>query len=221
VTTLLLIHGGLWEDMDAERFWRLPRVTGGLERRGFTVIAPDRPRRAPSWAAEAEHLASFLPGRPVTAVAGSNGCSVAVRLALTHPKAVSGLVLAWPAGQTAPGVRAHIRSRLMSAGAPPSTVEALTGGETLPCATDQELTMLAMPAAVLPSDPANLYHQRDTVDSLLRLLPSVVELPGCPEPPRPEFPPHLESLLDTIAAFAGLPCQTGLVRSYGLRFDVN
>jgi hypothetical protein len=39
--------------------------------------------------------------------------------------------------------------------------------------------------------------------------------------PRPEFPPHLESLLDSIAAFAGLPCQTGLVRSYGLRFDVN
>jgi len=221
VTALLLIHGGLWEDMDAERFWRLPGVTGGLERRGFTVIAPDRPPRAPSWAAEAEHLASFLPGTPVTVVAGSNGCSVAVRLALAHPEAMSGLVLAWPAGQTAPGVRARTRRMLTSAGAPPSTVEVLAGGETLPCATDQELATLAMPAAVIPSDPANLYHQRDTVDSLLRLLPSVVELPGCPEPPRPEFPPHLESLLYTISAFVGLPCQTGLVRSYRLRFDVN
>lgn len=221
MTTLLLIHGGLWEDMDTERFWRLPGITGGLERRGFTVIAPDRPRRAPSWVAEAEHLATFLPTTPVTVVAGSNGCSVAVRLALAHPQAVSRLLLAWPAGQTAPGVRAGIRNMLTSLGAPPSTVETLTGGETLPCATDQELATLAMPAAVLPSGVANPYHPRETVDSLLRLLPSSVELPGCPESPRPEFPPYLESLLDTIAAFARLPRQTGLVRSYGLRFDVN
>ena len=70
MTTLLLIHGGLWDDMDAERFWRLPGIVGGLERRGFIVIAPDRPRRAPPWAAEAEHLAKFLPGTPVTVVAG-------------------------------------------------------------------------------------------------------------------------------------------------------
>jgi pimeloyl-ACP methyl ester carboxylesterase len=214
VTTLLLIHGGLWEDMDAERFWRRPGITGGLERRGFTVIAPDRPRRAPSWAADAEHVASFLSATPVTVVAGSNGCSVAVRLALEHPRSVSRLLLAWPAGQTAPGVRARIRSMLASLGAPPATVEALTGGETLPCATDQELATLSMPAAVIPSPP-NPYHHRDTDDSLLRLLPHAMEFPGCPESPRPEFPPHLESLLDSITAFAGLPGQTCPFRDGG------
>jgi hypothetical protein len=29
------------------------------------------------------------------------------------------------------------------------------------------------------------------------------ELPGCPEPPHPEFPTHLERFLDTVATFAG------------------
>jgi hypothetical protein len=43
---------------------------------------------------------------------------------------------------------------------------------------------------------------RAAVDSLLRLLPSAVELPGCPGPPRPDFPPHLEELLDTVTVFA-------------------
>ncbi|HEX6454392.1 MAG TPA: hypothetical protein VF060_33645 [Trebonia sp.] len=39
VTTLLLIHGGLWEDMDAERFWRRPGITGGPERRGLERVS--------------------------------------------------------------------------------------------------------------------------------------------------------------------------------------
>jgi hypothetical protein len=39
-------------------------------------------------------------------------------------------------------------------------------------------------------------------DALLRLLPQATELPGYPEPPRPEFRPHLEAFLETVAAFA-------------------
>jgi hypothetical protein len=42
--------------------------------------------------------------------------------------------------------------------------------------------------AVLPS-PANPFHQRDTADALLRLVPGAVELPATPEPPRPDFTP--------------------------------
>ena len=40
--TVLLVHGGFWEDMTAERFWRRPGIVSGLERRDFDVIAPDR-----------------------------------------------------------------------------------------------------------------------------------------------------------------------------------
>jgi hypothetical protein len=64
MTTLLLVHGGLWEaGMDADRFWGQPGIVAGLQKRGFDVLAPDRPHQAPDWAAEASHLASALPGQ--------------------------------------------------------------------------------------------------------------------------------------------------------------
>src|ERR1700734_3587796 len=48
---VLLIHGGLWEDVGADWFWRRTGVVDGLAGRGLTVVAPDRLRRAPSWRA--------------------------------------------------------------------------------------------------------------------------------------------------------------------------
>jgi hypothetical protein len=43
MTTLLLIHGELWEEgMDAERFWRRPGIVARLKRAGFAVLAPGR-----------------------------------------------------------------------------------------------------------------------------------------------------------------------------------
>ena len=32
--TVVLVHGGLWEDMDAERFWVRPGIVAALEARG-------------------------------------------------------------------------------------------------------------------------------------------------------------------------------------------
>ena len=56
MTTLLLVHGGLWEaGMDADRFWGQPGIVAGLQKRGFDVLAPDRPHHAPDWATEASH----------------------------------------------------------------------------------------------------------------------------------------------------------------------
>jgi pimeloyl-ACP methyl ester carboxylesterase len=216
MAALLLVHGGLWEEgMDAALFWKQPGIVAALERRGFGVLAPDREYRAASWASEASYLAaqlaaylaaqlaaSGLPGRPVTVVAGSNGCSAAVRLALASPEAVSGLVLAWPATAGDPQVDARARADLGSLGAPETVIEALLSGGTLRGVTDEELGRLGMPVGVLPSAHANPFHQRVTVEALLGLLPGAVELPGSPEPPRPEFPPYLEAFADAVAGFA-------------------
>jgi pimeloyl-ACP methyl ester carboxylesterase len=204
--TLLLIHGGLWEDIGADWFWRRPGIVAGFERLGFAVVAPDRPRRPGSWAADAEHVLAAVPGgEPVTVVGGSFGCSVAVRLALDSPGRAARMVLAWPASLSDQFAAIRMRASLARLGAPARVLNALLGSETLPSATDAELGTVAVPVGVIPAVPPDPFHPRGTVDSLLRLLPSATELPGCPEAPRPEFPPHLDSFLASVAGFARSP----------------
>ena len=195
---ILLVHGGLWEDMNADRFWIRPGVVAGLER-NFRVLAPDR-QRMPDWHAEARQLAAVLPPEPVPVVAGSNGCSAAVRLALALPERVSRLVLAWPATAGDPTVDARARADLAAAGASAEMVRDLLAGETLRGVADRELAALAMPVGVVPSVPDNPEHQRRTVDALLRTVPGAVELPGCPESPRPGFSAGV--LVDSVTGFA-------------------
>jgi pimeloyl-ACP methyl ester carboxylesterase len=202
MTTVLLIHGGLWEEMFAERFWRRTGIVTGLERHGVQVLAPDRVRQAPSWDVEAEHLSSILPDHPVTIVAGSNGCSAAIRLAVAKRECVERLVLAWPATAGDPEVDARTRRGLAELGAQPHIVEELLAGQTLRGTTDAELASVFTPVGVVPSIAENPFHQRRTVDALLRILPRATELSGTPEPPHPAFPPHTESFVRTVIEFA-------------------
>jgi pimeloyl-ACP methyl ester carboxylesterase len=201
MTTLLLIHGGLWDDMDAERFWRKPGIVAGLQHHGLEILSPDRPRRAPDWATEVEHLAAALPDRAITVVAGSNGCSAAVRLALTHPERVDRVLLAWPATAGDHDVDAHARTSATAQGASQRVVDALLAGQTLRGTTDTELSTITQPVGVLPSVPENPVHQRRTVNALLRVLRHPVELPGCPEPPHPTFPTHADAFIQTVVRF--------------------
>jgi pimeloyl-ACP methyl ester carboxylesterase len=211
MATLLLIHGGLWEDTDADWFWRRPGVAAGLERLGHVVIAPDRLRRAVSWTDDADHIASemrgavaaALPPTPVTVIGGSFGCAVAATLALGYPALVGRMVLAWPASLSDQFLAIRIRADLARLSAPPRVLNSLLGTATLPSATDAELRQLALPVGVVPSVPPNPLHPRSAVDALLRLLPDATELPGCPEAPSPEFPPHLESFLTAVTGFVG------------------
>lgn len=76
-------------------------------------------------------------------------------------------------------------------------------GATLRGLSDVDPASLTMPVGVLPSVPDNPVHQRRTVDALLQLVPEVVELAGCPEPPRPEVAGHLPGFLATVEKFAG------------------
>lgn len=214
---MLLIHGGLWEDTRADFFWRRTGVADGLERRGFTVIAPDRLRRAADWTAEARHIAGAagLTGRNglgassgtgaargLTVMGGSFGCSAAVRLALDFPGTVGRLVLAWPASLGDQFTTIRIRAGLSRLGARGSVLDALLGAGTLPGMSDADLGTLDLPVAVVPAVPPDPLHPRSAVDALLRLLPSAVELPGCPEAPRPEFTASREAFLDAVTGFA-------------------
>jgi pimeloyl-ACP methyl ester carboxylesterase len=205
VHTLFLIHGGLWQDMDADLFWTRPGITPGLHARGYPVLTPDRLPQPPNWPAEADHLLPLLPDHPATVIAASNGCSAAVRLALTAPDRIDRLLLAWPATAGDPSVDTRTRQALTDLGVPPAVIEALLTGETLRGVTDAELATLPMPIAILPSVPDNPTHQRHTAEKLLTLLPHAAELPGSPEPPQPTFPPYLAQFLETVTDWLGDP----------------
>jgi pimeloyl-ACP methyl ester carboxylesterase len=195
--TFFLVHGGLWGDEDADFFWHRPGITAGLAARGVEVVAPDRLRRAESWAAEADWLADQA-GGPAVVVAGSYGCSAAVRVAVARPELVERLVLAWPGTANDPEVDSLTREALAGLGASRRVIDALLGGETLRGVADAELRALAMPVAVLAAVPENRTHQRRTVDAI-KDLTGAVELDGCPEPPRPGFQPG--GFIDSIVQF--------------------
>ena len=107
--------------------------------------------------------------------------------------------MAWPASLGDQFAAIRMRASVARLGAPARVLNALLGSETLPSATDTELGTVAVPVGVIPAVPPDPFHPRGTVDSLLRLLPSATELPGCPGAPRPEFAPHLESFLASVA----------------------
>ena len=112
-TPVLLIHGGLMDPMNGERFWITPGIADDLVERGYRVIIPDRrfhagqtiaPLDSFTWDTDARDMgtaltAAEIPGRSAHVVAGSNGCSTALRLALRHPERVRSLTLCWPGVQ--------------------------------------------------------------------------------------------------------------------------
>ncbi|MEM9518800.1 MAG: alpha/beta hydrolase [Actinomycetota bacterium] len=195
ITPVVLVHGGLAEDMDAERFWTRPGITGGLMARGFEVIAEDRDTSPASWPHAANELAATIESTS-DVVAASNGVSVAVRLALQYPRLVNRLLLLRPA--TAGDERVDA--------AWTNTVEHLLSGDTLRGIADAELATLDHRVAVMAAEPDNPVHQRRTVERLLALIPSSTELtPGCPEPPHPGFAPYLPGLLAHLTSALSEP----------------
>jgi pimeloyl-ACP methyl ester carboxylesterase len=207
-TSVFLVHGGLWDAMDAEAFWGTPgvtdRLTAALASTGVDVLAPDRPQRASGWGVEVAALGEELAkcSGPVRIVGASNGCTVAVLLALGFPELVDRLLLAWPATGDDAAANERARAGMVRRGCPPAAADRLLDGGILRGVTNEELAALArIRVAVLPSVPENPSHQRKTVDALLRSIRGSRELAGCPEPPTPAFPPSLDQLVRTIVEF--------------------
>jgi hypothetical protein len=205
VAPVVLLPGGLYEDMDAARFWEEPGVISELESHGLEVLLVDRLPRPMSWEQDAAAAAvkiadAGLDGTSV--VAGSNGCSTAVRLALDHRHLVSRLILCWPATAGDEHVDVHAR-RVIASQAGAAVAGRLLSGDTLRGVADAELRRLSVPVLIIPAEPENLTHRRATVSALSNLLPDSFVAPGCPETPRPEFgsfrSAYIETLLGVLA----------------------
>ncbi|MET9271229.1 hypothetical protein [Kribbella sp. NPDC003557] len=196
--------------MDADAFWGATGITERLHAALDTkVLAPDRPRCASGWDVEVAALGEHLAKRsgPVRIVGASNGCTVAVLLALSFPELVDRLLLAWPATGDDAAANERARAGMVSRGCPPAAADGLLAGGILRGVADVELASLdRIRVAVLPSVPENPSHQRKTVDALLGSIRGSRELAGCPEPPTPAFrdrsgPPYQDQLVRTIVEF--------------------
>lgn len=105
---VLLVHGGLFDLAASDFFWVESGVAAGVVAAGYRIVMPDRrfsggrttaPFAVHTWDVEAADLAAVVRrshAAPAHVVAGSNGCSAVIRLALTEPALVRSLILCWP-----------------------------------------------------------------------------------------------------------------------------
>ncbi|MDQ2713606.1 MAG: alpha/beta hydrolase [Chloroflexota bacterium] len=108
---VLLIHGGIFEPANGEQFWVQPGIAADLVAAGYRVLVPDRRFcggqtsalfGAYTWDDEAADFAAVLRdagAERAHIVAGSNGCSAAIRFGLREAARVRSLLLCWPAAR--------------------------------------------------------------------------------------------------------------------------
>ena len=193
VRRVALIHGGLYDGMTPDRFWRDPGISGGLEAAGFEVHTPARTPRPASWEEEVDHLAGQVPADALI-VAGSNGCSAAVLLVLRR-RIGTGLVLCWPATSGDREADMAARRLFQMVGVTDDIQDRLLAGDTLRGISDSELEALAIPTCIVPSEPENPTHRSVTAERLGRLISGAVVTRGSPESPAPSFSLHRDALL--------------------------
>jgi len=204
-TSVVLVHGGLYENVDPATFWGKSGIGSGLRAAGYQVVAPNRPERPRSWEAERDALvvattAATTP--PVTIVAASNGCSAALRAVADVPKLAAHLILCWPATAGIPEIDATIRQRVLDVSGAPNA-DRLLAGETIRGLLDEELETIAPPVTIIPSEAHDPFHTSETVDRLVRRLPSVRVLEPIPPAVWPEFRHYRSRFVAMLADVIG------------------
>lgn len=203
---VVLVHGGLYDDppMSSANFWVVTGVAGALSRSGVEVVLHERPTEPTSWMEESEALAATIKAsghERVALVAGSNGCSAAMRLVLDRPELVARTMLCWPATAGDPVV--DELARVIIADTHDDQVAAdMLDGFPIRGAAGDELADLEHEIVIYPSLPENKIHQRATVFELLDVIPDAILVGGSPEPTDDSFADFLEAYVSVLTAFS-------------------
>ncbi len=203
---VVLVHGGLHDDppMTGARFWETSGVVRGLRGRNVEVVVHERPPQPSSWHEEADALVATIEASGhdrVALVAGSNGCSVALRVLLDRPELVARTMLCWPA--TAGDQVIDELARIIITDVHGATAaDELLAGRPIRGVDAKELATLNGELVIYPSMPENKAHQRSTVMELLAAVPGSMMVGGSPEPIDDDFFDHCESFVPTVEAFS-------------------
>lgn len=203
---VVLVHGGLYDDpaMTGADFWVTTGIANALSKAGVEVIVHERPVEPASWRDEGAALAVTIEQaghQRVAVVAGSNGCSAAMRLALDRPELVARTMLCWPATAGDPVVDELARV-IIADTHDDDVAAALLGGSPIRGVNADELAALRHEVVVYPSLPENKIHQRATVFELLDVIPDAILVGGSPEPVDSTFANFLDAYVSVLAAFS-------------------
>ena len=203
---VVLVHGGLYDEplMTGSSFWVDSGVAPMLTRRKVDLLIHERPSEPTSWIDEAQLLASAIEAaghERAAVVAGSNGCSVALRLLLDRPELVARTMLCWPATAGDPVVDELARIIITDVHDADVAAELLSG-RPVRGATATELGAIEGEVVVYPPMPESKAHQRSTVTELLSTIPGVMLVGGSPEPYDDAFPEFLEGFVNVVEAFS-------------------
>lgn len=204
---IVLVHGGLYDDppMTGTTFWVTSGVAGPLARSGVEVIVHERPLEPTSWVEESEALAATIEAsghQRVALVAGSNGCSAALRLVIDRPDLVARTMLCWPATASDAVVDELARVIIADAHDDQVAAELLETDAPVRGVTVAELSALEHEIVIYPSLPENKVHQRATVFELLDVIPDAILVGGSPEPPDKTFPEFVDTYIAVLTAFS-------------------
>lgn len=203
---VVLIHGGLYDEppVTAESFWVATGVAPMLKGRNVDVLLHERPAEPTSWQHEAEVLVETIEvagHQEVALVAGSNGCSAALRLLIDRPDLVARTMLCWPATAGEPVVD-ELANIIISDVHGSDVADALLSGEPVRGVTTEELAAITSECVIYPSTPENQAHRRSTVMELLATIPGVMMVGGSPEPFHDDFADSLDNFVDLVEAFS-------------------
>lgn len=203
---VVLVHGGLYDEplVTGQSFWVDTGVAPMLSGRNIEVIVHERPPEPTSWVEEAEALAATIEAsghERAGIVAGSNGCSVALRLLLDRPDLVARTMLCWPA--TAGDLVIDGLARIIITDASgEAAADALLEGFPIRGTTAEELGSITGEVVVYPSLPENQAHRRSTQTELLTTIPGVILVGGSPEPFDAAFSEFVGGFVDLVEAFS-------------------